>query len=106
MTVADWIVERVPQSPVDLHQRLLAMIGQGARRPADETMSVCLDAASRELRALLAAHRFEREAALDLLTIDALVTLAFEHAAEHADANVRREAAQAIRDLGQLVSAA
>lgn len=58
----------------------------------------CLDAAESLLRDLLARPSAGREAALDLLTVDALVTYAFEAAALE-PATIEARAADAMRRL-------
>lgn len=59
---------------------MLAAVGNDAQADAAELPRACLLAAQRTVRELLAARRFGRDGALDLLTADALATLAYEHA--------------------------
>jgi len=60
---------------------MLDALGADADDAESHTATSCLAAAARSLEALLSANRFGREAALDLLVVDALTTLAYEHAA-------------------------
>ena len=62
---------------------MIAMLGARADALSDRGAEVFLDAARSALAALLAERRFDRDGALDLLAIDALMTFAYEHAAEH-----------------------
>ena len=56
------------------------MLGARVSRPLPEAPELCLDAAVDLLRELL-ARPTGRESALDLLTVDALVTYSFEASA-------------------------
>jgi hypothetical protein len=106
VTVRDWIERHLPAPPPALAAQLLSALGSDADADESTTAERCLAAAARLLDGLLAEHRFGRESALDLLTVDALTTYAFEHAS-HAGASrdeleaFARRAAQA---LGQLTS--
>jgi hypothetical protein len=81
-TVRDWITSRSPASRPALTEQILAALGRDAEAPEAQTAKVCLAAAARGLDALLSENRFGRDSALDLLTIDALTTYAFEHASQ------------------------
>lgn len=65
---------------------------------------MCLDAAVRLLDTILAERRFERDSALELLTVDALMTYAFEYAGEagYTTAATRTFASQGAQMTGQL----
>lgn len=65
-------------------------MGDRAARSDADAAACCLDAASELLRDLLARGSAGRESALDLLTVDALVTYAFEAAASEPESLVRR----------------
>lgn len=84
MTVRQWVTEHVHEAPRSLVDGMLAALGTDAEQPAGRTHAVCLSAAARALDALVERRAFAREHALDLLVIDALATLAYEHAAETA----------------------
>lgn len=59
---------------------MFEILGEDVSGDAGRTGELCLDAAERALRDLVAAERFGRDSALDLLAVDALATYAFEHA--------------------------
>lgn len=80
MTVRDWVQARLTGAPRLLGEQVLAALGPDAEAAESQTSSACLDAAVRLLDTLLAERRFARESALDLLTVDALMTYAFEYA--------------------------
>lgn len=106
MTVREWITRRAPQAPQTLIARILAALGPDADADVSGAAEVCLAAATRALDGLLSESRFSRESALDLLTVDALTTFAFEHASQ-SGGNVEELEALAARGthlLGQLMS--
>lgn len=106
MTVRDWIQSRKPSTVRALTARIIIALGPDADTDASRTADVCLAAATRCLDALLSASRFERDSAIDLLTVDALTTYAFEHASESAQSadDVAALAQQGTRLLGQLAA--
>jgi hypothetical protein len=73
-------------------------------RDAGECAPVLLDAAESLLRTLLASSP-GREGALDLLAVDALVTYAFEAAAD-APATLERQANEAMTRIAALAAEA
>lgn len=85
----DWLASRRPPAPPALQARIASALDDTALRPAggppDEWAIAerCLDAAVGLLDELLERPGAGREAALDLLTADALVTYAFEAAASN-----------------------
>jgi hypothetical protein len=82
VTVREWIAARGSAAPPALRERMLRSLDGDADIDASRTAEICLQAARRSLAALVAAGRFGRDSALDLLAIDALTTCAFEHASE------------------------
>ncbi len=82
MTVGGWLESRTPEAPPALAARIRHALGDRWAEDASRTQAVCEAAAERLLASLLAARETGRETALDLLAADALVTYAFEHAAE------------------------
>jgi hypothetical protein len=82
MTVGEWLAQRTPDPPPALRARIEATLGSSLALGSGETAEACLSAAERVIDALLAGNATSRESALDLLTADALVTYAFEAAAE------------------------
>jgi len=81
MTVREWVREREPAPPERLAARIDEVLGIRGEEEQGRVASLCLDAAEELLRELAARRSAGREAALDLLTVDALVTYAFEAAA-------------------------
>lgn len=106
VTVRDWISSRSPKGRPALTDRVLAALGRDADAPESRTAELCLAAAARSLDELLAEGRFGRESALDLLTIDALATYAFEHGSEAAasDEELATLAKRGAHVLGQLAT--
>ncbi|MFI5230108.1 MAG: hypothetical protein ACHQWU_13625 [Gemmatimonadales bacterium] len=84
-TVASWLAAARPEAPAPLAERVREYIAAGGARPAAEAPEVCVDAAVALLGELLSRASTGRESALDLLTVDALVTYAFEAATVSAD---------------------
>lgn len=82
MTVREWLMRREPAPPAALAARLEAVLGGSGDENAGEAAAVCLRAAERIVTELLRGDCASRESALDLLAADALVTYAFEAAAE------------------------
>jgi hypothetical protein len=81
VTVRDWLETR-PRRVSVLSERVLLALGTDADAPREQTADVCLSAAARCLGVLISSQRFERDSALDLLTVDALTTYAFEYASD------------------------
>ncbi len=92
MTVADWMTERTPRPPEQLETRLRAALGARGGDGASAAHEALLAAAESLLGELLALDCAERARALDLLAVDALVTYAFEAAADFPDTLSRRAA--------------
>ena len=81
-TVRDWFDLVEPAPPKALRARLAELVSHHADRPATEVPEVCLDAGEALLEGLLASGATSRDSALDLLAVDALVTYAFQAAAD------------------------
>ena len=104
MTVGDWLDARSPAPPAALRARLDSVLREGSARDAREATEVCLGAAEMLINQLLHTDCTTRESALDLLTADALVTYAFEAAAE-APAELAARASQAMQRMAALGAA-
>jgi len=106
-TVASWVAARTPPPPGALARRIAGALGPQGAAPAADAPEACLDAAERLVRRVLdagpAAER-ARETALDLLCADALVTYAFEAAAD-APERIGARAAAALSRLAALGAA-
>jgi hypothetical protein len=101
VSVREWLDGRTPAPPARLRARIDAALGEQAGRPMTGLPEEHLAAAVALLADLLARPTAGRESALDLLTVDALVTYAFEAAAaDPASLNVR--AADAMTRLSAL----
>jgi hypothetical protein len=84
--------------------RVVDVLGHRADEDASRASALCLDAATELLEQLLAQDPLERESALDLLAVDALVTYAFEAAAEDSD-ELDQRATSAMLRLGAMAAA-
>ena len=85
MTVGNWISARTPAPPSPLAARLHAALGAQVNEPSARAYEVVLQTAESLLADLIALECAQRDRALDLLAVDALVTYAFEAAAESPD---------------------
>lgn len=97
MTLRAWLRSRTPPGPERLLARIEEVLGDRCDASADEGFTLCLDAADALLRDLIARPSMRREAALDLLAVDALTTFAFEAAAMDTDSLAARGAAAMTR---------
>ena len=100
MTLDQWLDRRALEPPPALRRRLGAAI---ASAPAAETApvpDVALGAALALLDGLLGRRDSSRAGALELLAADALMTYAFEAAAEN-PASLEQLASRAMRDIAR-----
>jgi hypothetical protein len=81
-SIHDWLDARTPGAPETLDARIREMIGADATFASLDVTEACLAAAERHLALLLAGDQRSRSCATDLLAVDALVTYAFEAAAD------------------------
>jgi hypothetical protein len=93
VTVGEWLDARTPPAPSALADRLRSAVADGLARDAADAPGVLLAAAEDRLARSLAGAPDGCGDGFELLTIDALVTYAFEAAAdrplEHLDAHAR-----------------
>lgn len=105
MTLGEWLDGRTPTAPVALAQRVRAVLGPALERDLEGGFALShaalLDGARSLLSAMPGCEAPGRRAALDLLAADALVTYAFEIAAE-APEEIDSLAESAMRELGSL----
>jgi hypothetical protein len=80
-----WLASRMPSPPADLLARLSECVGSAAHDTVDVLPERAIETAERMLRQLLSTGDTGRTTALDLLVVDALVTYAFEAAADQPD---------------------
>jgi hypothetical protein len=85
MTVADWIRARSPAPPPGFTALVISSLGSRADDDAGRVTECCLEAAIALLEPLLGADPLDRSEASALLAADALVTYAFEAAADAPD---------------------
>lgn len=104
-TVGAWIATCEPAPPLALHRRLEELLAPWADQPVAHVPEACLEAGERALRTLLASGTTTRPTALDLLAVDALVTYAFQVAAD-APAQIERRAAGAMARIAALPGSA
>ena len=97
MTVGDWIRTRSPAPPPALATRVIAALGSRVDDDASGAAECCLDAAIGLLDQLLAGDPLDRSEAPALLAADALVTYAFEAAADAPDSLDDRAAEAMVR---------
>ncbi len=100
-TIGDWLLAVDPTPPPALAARLASALQPYAGERADRAPEACLDAGERLLDELLASGSTSRGSALDLLTVDALVTYAFQAAAD-APERLEARAARAMARLAAL----
>ena len=100
MTVGGWIDTHAAGAPAHLVAHVHAALGPDGEAPAGEATERCVAAAARTVDALLATGATARESALALLAADALVTFAFEAAADE-PARLAERARVAMRQLSQ-----
>ena len=103
MTVGDWVADRGSGAPARLLDGVRQALGPQGSRPASAASEVLLGVAERELVAWLTEESGGRAGAVPLLTIDALVTLALEAAADRPD-EIDAIAEDAIRRLSALAA--
>jgi hypothetical protein len=82
LTVGHWLASLQPAPPAALMERLRLALASHVAEPVEQVPESCLAAGEHLLDSLLASGATSRGSALDLLTVDALVTYAFESAAD------------------------
>ena len=100
----DWVAAHAEQPPAALRARLDAILNMESANADTPVAAALLDAGQTLLSSILVSGSTTREAALDLLTADALVTYAFEAAADEPELLDARAAA-AMRAIAALVDA-
>jgi hypothetical protein len=108
VTVHAWLHARLPTPPPALIARVESALGDRCDHDAADAAELCLAAAEDLLRDLTARASTGRESALDLLSVDALVTYAFEAASTSGSASpaeLSRRASDAMRRLASTVAA-
>lgn len=100
----EWVAAHGEQPPAALRARLDAILIGGAAGGHAPVSDALLHAGQSLLATILGSGCTQRDAALDLLTADALVTYAFEAAADD-PASLDAHAVAAMRAISALVDA-
>ena len=103
MTLDAWLQSRVPPPPPALATRIREAIASASSDDGAPSADILLDAGEQLLRTLLGADHLTRNGAVDLLTADALVTYAFESAAEQPE-RIQDRAQRAMARLAALAT--
>lgn len=103
LTVGQWLETLDPDVPEALAARLNQLLAAQTSRPIEEVPEVCLNAGVNLLSDLLTTRESNRNSALDLLAVDALVTCAFQAAASN-PASVDSLAINAMTRIAQIPS--
>ena len=101
VTVGDWLAQVQPAPPRALAEQLQHLVAAHAARPAAEVPEVFLAVGEALLQTMVASGSTSRETALTLLSVDALVTYAFEAAAAD-PSRIEQRAANAMRRISEL----
>lgn len=104
MTVGEWLSARTPAPPALLAERLRVLLGTRIGDRSSSAYDAVLSTAETLLSELMAIDCAGRDRALDLLAVDAMVTYAFEAAAESPD-TLSARAAAAMTAIAKLASA-
>jgi hypothetical protein len=105
VTVGEWLSARSPAPPAPLAARLRAVLGARMNDRSSGAYDAVLSTAESLLTELLAIDCAGRDRALDLLAVDALVTYAFEAAADSPD-TLSARATAAMAAIAQLAAPA
>lgn len=100
-TLGAWVDALDPRPPVTLHERLRTLLAPAAHRPVADVAQVCTETGVRLLGEMLATEATGRADALDLLAVDALMTYAFEAAADDSS-QIESLASDAMVRIGSL----
>jgi uncharacterized membrane protein len=103
VTVGDWLSARTPAPPAPLAERLRVSLGARLSDGSEHTFESALETAESLLAELIALGCAQRSRALDLLAVDALVTYAFEAAAESPD-TLSARATAAMAEIARLAA--
>ncbi len=97
LTVGLWLATLQPAPPPALAGRLARALSEFAGLPGDRVPEACLDAGEQLLGELLSSGATTRSSAVNLLAIDALMTYAFQSAADEPERLEARAARAMIR---------
>ena len=105
MTLGAWLESRTPPAPPALRDRVRSLLAADESAPASQIPDRCLAAAEGLLVTLVDTAGTTRDAALDLLAADALVTYAFEAASDEPD-GLEERARRAMHRIAAMVDEA
>lgn len=100
-TVGEWFSQLEPAPPPALALELKRLLTLHAGRPVADVTEVCLETGEGLLKELMSSGSTERGTALTLLSVDALVTYAFE-AASYDAGRIDSRAANAMQRISAL----
>lgn len=100
-TVGEWLAGLQPPPPAALAERLTELLKADLQRPAAHVPEVCLQKGEQMLSELVRSGSTERDTALTLLAVDALVTYAFD-AASGDPVHIEERAANAMKRIALL----
>ncbi|MES2522242.1 MAG: hypothetical protein V4617_06045 [Gemmatimonadota bacterium] len=100
-TVGTWFASLDPRPPAALASRIEGLLAPFAGQASERVPEVCLEVGEQLLHELLASGSTSRGTALDLLAVDALVTYAFEAAAQ-SPTTLEHRAARAMARIAAL----
>lgn len=100
-TVGEWLAQLEPAPPPALAVELHRLLSQYAALPVVDVPEVCLETGEQLLAELMSSGSTERATALTLLTVDALVTYAFE-AASYDSIRIEQRARAAMERIAAL----
>jgi hypothetical protein len=103
VTVGEWLSARAPALPSPLAERLHEVLGARLQDHSTNAYEAVLGTAESLLADLITIECAQRDRALDLLAVDALVTYAFEAAAESPDTLAER-ATRAMSSIARLAT--
>lgn len=103
-SVGAWFAAVEPTPPAALALRLAQLLAPYAELPVAQLPESCLQAGEKLLDGLLASGSTSRATALDLLAVDALVTYAFQAAADE-PSRIEARAARAMAGIALLPNA-
>ncbi len=103
-SVGAWFAYVEPAPPAALAFRLAQLLAPYAELPVAQLPESCLQAGEQLLDGLLASGSTSRGTALDLLAVDALVTYAFQVAADE-PSRIEARAARAMAGIALLPNA-
>ena len=103
-TVGDWLLALQPTPPQALASRLSEVLAPYIALSADHVADACLTAGEGLLDRILTSGSTSRGSALELLAVDALVTYAFQAAADD-PSQLEPRAARAMARIAALPAA-